>query len=138
MKALRKARGLTQKDLAERAGLSLIYIKKLEAGEEIFPRLPTLKRLARTLGADIAFGMETVIARGSRQRRHSGGAKMRRFTDACRVYRWASAMLERPPAKDRDEEALLIEIDLTLKVHRAKLQELLDRVEDRYLGLRRA
>ena len=47
---LRRARGLTQEDLAERAGISARYAQSLEAGE-YFPTLPTLVRLREKLGA---------------------------------------------------------------------------------------
>ncbi len=45
----RKGRGLTQVALAERVGVSLIYVKKLEAGERQAPSLPVLERIAKAL-----------------------------------------------------------------------------------------
>jgi predicted transcriptional regulator len=42
---------MTQADLARRAGLSWIYIAKLEAGDRLAPSLPALERIARALGA---------------------------------------------------------------------------------------
>src|SRR6478609_8095168 len=53
IRALRKARDLTQKQLAERAGLSEISIKTLEAGK-YSPRGDTLDKLARALGVPIS------------------------------------------------------------------------------------
>jgi transcriptional regulator with XRE-family HTH domain len=45
----RQHRGLTQAALAERAGLSWIYIAKLEGGARRAPSLPALERIARAL-----------------------------------------------------------------------------------------
>jgi len=42
---------MTQAELAKRAGLSWIYIAKLEAGDRVSPSLPVLERIARALGA---------------------------------------------------------------------------------------
>ena len=47
---LRARREMTQADLARRAGLSWIYIAKLEAGDRLAPSLPALERIARALG----------------------------------------------------------------------------------------
>ena len=47
---LRLRRGLTQAELARRAGLSWIYIAKLEGGDRVSPSLPALERIARALG----------------------------------------------------------------------------------------
>jgi transcriptional regulator with XRE-family HTH domain len=44
----RRRRGLTQAALAERAGLSWIFIAKVEGGARL-PSWPTLERLARVL-----------------------------------------------------------------------------------------
>ena len=48
---LRDRRRMTQAELAKRAGLSWIYIAKLEAGDRVSPSLPVLERIARALGA---------------------------------------------------------------------------------------
>jgi transcriptional regulator with XRE-family HTH domain len=48
LKALRKKRGLTQGELAKSAGISQIYVAKIEAGDKI-PSLPTLEKLAKVL-----------------------------------------------------------------------------------------
>ena len=50
LRVLRTGRGLTQRALAARARVSVVYIEKLEAGERI-PTLPTLERLAAAVGA---------------------------------------------------------------------------------------
>ena len=46
----REARGLSRRGLAERAGLSIETIKKLEQGHGFHPRLETMVRLASGLG----------------------------------------------------------------------------------------
>ena len=52
LRRLRDARGLTQAALAERAGLSRIFIAKVEAGDRL-PSWSTFDRLARLLGARV-------------------------------------------------------------------------------------
>lgn len=51
IRQLRARRQLTQAELAKRAGLSWIYIAKLEAGDRLSPSFPVLERIARALGA---------------------------------------------------------------------------------------
>jgi transcriptional regulator with XRE-family HTH domain len=53
VRQLRLERGLTQAELAKRAGLSWIYIAKLEGGDRISPSLPALDRIAHALGATL-------------------------------------------------------------------------------------
>lgn len=53
IKRTREQRGLTQVGLAKKAGLSRIYIAKLEGGERKSPSLPTLERLAKALGVTL-------------------------------------------------------------------------------------
>jgi len=53
IRALRKARDWTQKELAERAGLSEISIKTLEAGK-YSPRGDTLDKLARAFAVPVS------------------------------------------------------------------------------------
>jgi transcriptional regulator with XRE-family HTH domain len=53
IRRLRTREGLSQQALADRAGLSRIYIAKLEAGERISPSLPVLERIAKALGARV-------------------------------------------------------------------------------------
>ena len=40
---------MTQSTLAQKAGVSLIYVKKLEAGAFISPSFPVLERIAKAL-----------------------------------------------------------------------------------------
>ena len=49
----REEAGLTQKQLAEKAGLSLNTIGYIECKEGRNPRLPTLKKIAEALDLDI-------------------------------------------------------------------------------------
>ncbi len=51
IRTLREARGLSRERLAEKTGLSAVYIKKLEAGERKSPSFPTLQRIGQALGA---------------------------------------------------------------------------------------
>lgn len=53
IKARRERRGWTQAVLADRAGVSRIYVQKIENGTRT-PPLPTLERLARALGLRLA------------------------------------------------------------------------------------
>ena len=50
LKKLREAKGLTQGELAERAGLHRVYVTQLETGVEKNPTLDMLERLAKALG----------------------------------------------------------------------------------------
>lgn len=52
IKELRKARGLTQTELAERAGVSQQYIARLEKGNVKSPNLLNGLRLAAALGVE--------------------------------------------------------------------------------------
>jgi transcriptional regulator with XRE-family HTH domain len=53
LKRLRDAAGLTQQELATRAGLSMSMISQLEQGLKEDPRLSTLRALARTLNVTL-------------------------------------------------------------------------------------
>ncbi len=52
LRALRDARGLTQEQLAEMAGLDRTYIGDAELGKRN-PSLKSIDKLARALGADL-------------------------------------------------------------------------------------
>lgn len=56
LRRLRTARGVTQAALAERAGVSLIYVQSLEQGVRRSPSLPVLERLADALGVELRVG----------------------------------------------------------------------------------
>jgi transcriptional regulator with XRE-family HTH domain len=53
IKKLREAGGLTQLELAKKAGVTEAYISMIESGARKNPSLPTLKRLARALGVPV-------------------------------------------------------------------------------------
>jgi transcriptional regulator with XRE-family HTH domain len=53
LKQLRKAKKLSQMELARQSGLSLSIITQLEQGLTADPRLSTLKALARVLGCTL-------------------------------------------------------------------------------------
>ncbi|MGA8114760.1 MAG: helix-turn-helix domain-containing protein [Actinocatenispora sp.] len=50
LRQVRKRRGLTQRELARRSGVSLSLVRKLEQGERADTRLETVRRFAVTLG----------------------------------------------------------------------------------------
>ena len=52
IRRLREARGLSQRELAERVGTTQSAIARLEAGN-ISPSLPTLDRIAASLGVEL-------------------------------------------------------------------------------------
>lgn len=52
LKQLRKRRGLTQEKLAEKAGISRVYLARLETARQD-PTLSTLEKLARALKVKI-------------------------------------------------------------------------------------
>lgn len=58
VQSLRKKQGLTQSALAERAGLTLGYVGRLEIGRHD-PQLSTLKKLAKALKVSLAELLET-------------------------------------------------------------------------------
>lgn len=53
LKQLRRARDLTQEELAQRAGLDYKYLQKLEGKDPSSPTLSTLEKLARGLGVSL-------------------------------------------------------------------------------------
>jgi transcriptional regulator with XRE-family HTH domain len=53
IRSLREVSGLSREVLAERAGLSAVYLRKLEAGDRSAPSLPVLARIAHALGAEL-------------------------------------------------------------------------------------
>ena len=53
IKALRERKGLSQKALADRIGVSDAYITMLETGKRANPSLKILKKLAKALGVPV-------------------------------------------------------------------------------------
>src|SRR5262245_34719507 len=67
IRELREKRGLTREALAEQTHLSVVYLKKLEAGERKSPSLPALASIARALGATLQIELvERAMARRRR------------------------------------------------------------------------
>ena len=53
VRALREAQGMTQAELAKRAGLHRVYVTQLELGIHRNQTLDTLTRLAKALGVSL-------------------------------------------------------------------------------------
>ena len=53
IRKLRERRGFTQKALADRSGLSLMYVKLLETGARQSPSLEALQQIANALDATL-------------------------------------------------------------------------------------
>lgn len=53
LKRLRKAKGLTQESLAQRAGVDYKYLQKLEGCNPSSPTLATMEKLADGLGVSL-------------------------------------------------------------------------------------
>ena len=50
----REAKGLTQEEVAQKAGVTKQYVTMLEAGTRTSPSLPVLRRIAKALGVTMA------------------------------------------------------------------------------------
>ena len=53
LREFREAKGLTQVEVAKKAGVTQPYIAKLESGDKKNPSLAILKRLAKALGVPV-------------------------------------------------------------------------------------
>jgi transcriptional regulator with XRE-family HTH domain len=53
LRRIREDRGLTQEQVAQKAGVTKQYITMLERGARKTPSLPVLKRLAKALGVPV-------------------------------------------------------------------------------------
>lgn len=53
IRRLRKARGLSQVELAKKARIAQPYLVRLESGQQTNPSLAVLKRLAKALGVPV-------------------------------------------------------------------------------------
>jgi transcriptional regulator with XRE-family HTH domain len=58
LKRIRVGKGLTQRDLAKRAGVTQGYVAQLEMGIRRNPSIDTLKRLAKALGVSVTALLE--------------------------------------------------------------------------------
>ena len=61
IRTLREARGLSQRELAERVGTTQSAIARLEGGN-ISPSLPTLDKIAEALDAELSVGLVDLTA----------------------------------------------------------------------------
>jgi transcriptional regulator with XRE-family HTH domain len=53
LKRLREAKGLSQLELAKRAGVAQGYVSELEAGQKKNPGIETLRKIAKALGVPV-------------------------------------------------------------------------------------
>ena len=53
IKAARERTGLTQQELADRVGITRVYVAKLEGGDRDSPSLPVLERIAKAIGVKL-------------------------------------------------------------------------------------
>ena len=58
IKKLREAQNLTQLELAKKAGVTQGYVALLEGGDRKNPSLPTLRKIAKALGVNVAALLE--------------------------------------------------------------------------------
>lgn len=74
---LRKRKGWTQQQLADRIGVSRIYISKLEQGDRLSPSLDVLERLAQAFGVrlTIELGVSTPGRRAKPSSKTKGGKR---------------------------------------------------------------
>lgn len=68
IKELREQQDLTQQALADKAGVSRIYVQKIEAGARESPSWDVLERIAQALGATLRIDLD--VKKG---RRGKGG-----------------------------------------------------------------
>jgi transcriptional regulator with XRE-family HTH domain len=71
LRTLREARGWTQAQLAERAGLTREYVGRLEGGRQD-PRLSVVRRLAKALGVTVNDLLGTTGGASGRRWRRAG------------------------------------------------------------------
>jgi transcriptional regulator with XRE-family HTH domain len=53
LEQLRKAAGLNQQELADKAGLSMSVVSQIERGKKLDPRVSTIEALADALGVSV-------------------------------------------------------------------------------------
>ena len=54
LKTLREQKGMTQEQVAKKAGVTRFYVSQLETGLRKNPSVPVLRRLAAALGVPVA------------------------------------------------------------------------------------
>ena len=70
IKGLRERQGLTPQALADKAGVSRIYVQKIEAGSRESPSFDVLDRIAHALGATLRIDLEMKKGRRGKGGRH--------------------------------------------------------------------
>lgn len=73
-RALRRAAGLTQRQLAARSRLSQSHVSKIESATGPMPSLATLRRYAAACGAQVTIGFEPAEETDARSAPASGPA----------------------------------------------------------------
>lgn len=76
IRRVRKARGLTQTELADAAGISQRWVSDVERGESKMPRIPAMHRIAVSLEIDVA---QLFIAAKVAQNKVSAGKIIEEF-----------------------------------------------------------
>jgi transcriptional regulator with XRE-family HTH domain len=86
IRAERRRAGLTQAELARRAGIASNHLSRLESGEKIDPRFATIAKLALALNVSLDRLAQVRGSNSSIQRSDSGGAeRMREVVRAARL-----------------------------------------------------
>lgn len=78
IRAERRRAGLTQAELARKAGIASNHLSRLESGEKIDPRFATIAKLALALNVSLDRLAQVRSPNSSIQRSDSGGAKCMR------------------------------------------------------------
>lgn len=106
LKGLREDRGLTQEELAERAGVSRDIIAKLEQGSRVSARLVTLVKLANALDVDLS----TFVGHRDRLGTDRDGGRILRLRDAVLSHRHLAGLddgLDGAPSPVADVQRLV-------------------------------
>ncbi|MGB3438393.1 MAG: helix-turn-helix domain-containing protein [Actinophytocola sp.] len=137
LRQLRRQKALTQEVLAERTGLSVRTIRRLENGESANPQLETVRLLADALGLDPDERAQLLAAAGGRQPPEAPGAAEGRPESAFerRLAEAADDLAHAVGARlDREEELRRIQDPFPLPVRWAPAP---DDVTDHWENIRR-
>lgn len=91
--ANRRRRGLTQQELADRAGISIEMINKIERGVSS-PRFPNIEKLAAALEVDPAELFSPDLPKGAAQRRQLTDLVARLSILSDRDLAWVDRLLD--------------------------------------------
>lgn len=91
LRRMRKARGLTQADVAARTGMSQSHVSKLEAATGPMPELDTMRRYAEACGMAIRIDFQPLTAGAARPARPRAAARGRAASLAASVAVAAAA-----------------------------------------------